>query len=235
MSTFPEGFDDGCKRFFDSEHTRRPGRNLYPEVFDTAMFPLQRKREMEAMIKVARATNPRVVMEIGADKAGSFYHWVKCFSTVEKAIAIEIRGVPYAHLFQKHFPAVDFLFLEGSSYAPDVVERVRQFLGDDKLDTLFIDGDKLGTSRDFLAYRPMLRPGGVVFIHDVQDDPPRVPFTHLVSDGWNTSVILDKSESVEAFQRAEAGVPCSGSYEAWLRTWKGRSCGVGVVHIPKEE
>jgi cephalosporin hydroxylase len=62
----------------ENDKDRMPGLDLYTEIFDHPwLFPLQRKAEMAAMMKLARSIEPKTVMEIGSDKGGSFYHWVK--------------------------------------------------------------------------------------------------------------------------------------------------------------
>lgn len=208
------------------------GQNIYPNVFHNGiLFPLQRMRETEAMIKLARMFNPRVVMEIGSDKGGSFYHWVKGF-TPAKAIAVELRGIPFADSFPKAFPDTRFYFVDDSSYTLGTIAKVKAFLGEDTIDCLFIDGDKGGFVKDVQAYMPMMRKGGLMLLHDVQDvvnaqDAMRWAQKH----GHRTQVILDTSEYDEIAARERAEFPPADSYEGWFRTWKRTSCGVGVIHV----
>jgi hypothetical protein len=171
-------------------------------------------------------------MEIGADKGGGFYHWCKCFSTVEKAIAIEIRGLPYAKIFEQHFPQIEFCWVESSSYSPDTVQVIREFLLGVPIDVLFIDGDKLSANKDYSAYKPLVRSGGFIFIHDVNgedgEEPSRM-FKDL--DHPCKSIVLDQSESHEALARESRGEPVTTPYEGWLRYWKGLWSGVGVIRV----
>lgn len=199
-----------------------------PEIFDhPLLFPLQRRAEMTAMLQLAASIQPETVMEIGADKGGSFFHWAQCLPTVKRAAALECRGVPYLSLFQKHFTGVDFFGAGGSSYDAANVAAVREWLGTRSLDVLFIDGDKCGTDKDFAAYAPMVRPGGLVMIHDVNEMsilPSR--FFYSLKRNYRITAIIDGREA-----KSVEGRPPKTSWEGWLQIWQENSCGVGVVHI----
>lgn len=218
--------------FFRSESSREPGQNLYWDIFNHGvLFPLQRARETQEMMRRARTLQPKVVMEIGADKGGSFYHWVKCHPTVKKAIALEIRGVPYASAFKAAFPDVEFLFLEAASLDGTALRAVRAFLGEDSLDCLFLDGDKGFFDRDFYAYLGFTRPGALVMLHDVNGAaPPVVAFGELQRH-FHCELVYDGTEGVEARKRAQRGELIKTGYEGWLRIWQDSGCGVGIVHV----
>jgi cephalosporin hydroxylase len=236
--SFPKGIQEEWARFVKDNGALEPGRDMYPEIFDNGLlFPLQRRNEMALMMQLARSVSPRVVMEIGSDKGGGFFHWCKSLPTVRRAVAAEFRGVPFIDAFLKLFPATGFCFIEGSSFDPSNVQKVREFLEQNpiqpgKLDCLFIDGDKNGTAKDFAAYAPLVRPGGLVFIHDVEmkDIHPSQFFYSLAAD-YRIMAILDGREGREAEARERAGEKCTTAYEGWLRIWKWTSCGVGVVQM----
>lgn len=226
------------EKFMLAEPFRRSGDDSYRDIFNNGwLFPLQRVNETAAMIRLARELKPRVVMEIGSDKGGGFYHWIKGLPSVKRAVAIEYSGVPFASAFERMFPEVDFHFIHASSYELATVESVRHFLAEDKFDCIFIDGDKGRTRDDFEAYVSMVRPGGLIFIHDVEQSiykgavpNPSEAFYEL-RKRYKLSVILDGREGMDAETRERGGEVPTSSYETWLRTWKWNSCGVGIVHI----
>lgn len=233
---FPPGMLDDIQQFLSTDATRPPGQDLYPEVFASRLFfPLQRQAELRKMIRLARWYNPTVVMEIGTDKGGGLYHWLKCLPTVKVAIACEIRDTPYWRLFNNAFPTVEFLWLGGvSSYAPTTVSRVSRWLNKQTIDVLFIDGDKAAFARDFDSYRPYLSRQAIVFMHDVQDQGPmRDAWLRCRWQGEWHEEILDVSDYEEARRREKEGIPSANAHEGWLRYWKGRSCGVGVIGFGK--
>ncbi len=230
---FPEGMLREIEEVLRLTKKQKPGKDLYPEVFNfSCVMPLQRKNELKQMMATARKVNPKVIMEIGADKGGGLFHWVKCFSP-ERVVACEIRGTPYSELFEKAFPEIDFLWLPESSYDPVVVQKVNHWLGLDAFDCVFIDGDKANFMADFNAYKHMVKKGGIAFMHDIQDDAPGTAFEQAKTDPavLLASTIIDISEGTEAKQRENEGLPSTGCYENWLRIWGGRSCGVGVLYL----
>lgn len=237
---FPVGMVEEITSILYTDAMIPSGQDLYPHVFESAMFfPLQRQREMAKMIALARSVAPAVIMEIGADKGGSLYHWCKGLMPT-RFIAAEIRGTPYSDVFEQAFPSIDFLWLPLSSYDPPAPAEVELWLGKqggaDQIDVLFIDGDKREFYRDFMTYLPMMRPSGYVFMHDVNPDPDPAPYEAFakartdprIGRSW---VILDATENVEALEREQQGLPEDTAYEHWLRYWKGISCGVGVLKL----
>jgi hypothetical protein len=233
---FPPEMMGSIKKFFEEIHpTLSPGYDRYDPVFESQLFyPLQRRYELELMIRTARTIRPYSVMEIGADKGGGLYHWCHCLPTVRKVIGCEIRGTPYRDLFKHNFPNKSFFWGECDSRSPAFLSCVGTFLGSDGLDVLFIDGDKTKMVEDFDAYRPLMSRGGLVFIHDVQDREPKQAFLEIAGRGYHHEVIIDTSEVAPTLEREKAGIPPANPYEGWLRHWHGRSCGVGVIYMPTD-
>lgn len=201
------------------------------KVFDhPVLFPLQRRRELEAMLALMQSA--QVIMEIGADKGGGVYHWLAA-TLARHVLAIEIRGVPYAPLFVEAFPDRQIDCAATSSYAPEGVAWTRERLGGALIDVLFLDGDKAAYDQDFALYAPLVRPGGLVLMHDVNPTPPtpiRAVFDAL-GQAYRTEEIRDVSEGQEALDRLARGEPATTAHEQWLRYWNVTSCGVGVVHV----
>lgn len=230
---FPQGMVEEIEEFLSIDGTRQRGQDIYPAVFETGLFfPLQRKAELASMMREARRIEPKVIYEIGADKGGGLYHWCKCLPSVERVIACEIRGTPYRHSFEKAFPEIEFLWLEESSYTRKAKSQVMEFLLQDKIDCLFIDGDKAAFETDFETYKDLLSENAIVFMHDIQDQAPFNAY-HTVSQkhGLQTKEIVDTTDWLEESDKMVAGIAPSTNYEGWLRHWKGMSCGVGVLYL----
>lgn len=222
---FPIGMMDCIRKFFATEDTRDPGFDVYQDVFDTELFfPLQRQAELALMMQEARKINPVTVMEIGSDKGGGLYHWCKSLHSVTQVIACEIRGTPYASMFEDSFPNITFNWQPKGSI--DAVLDVRDWLGIDKIDCLFIDGDKGKFVEDFDAYLPLMNPNGIVFMHDINDREPTLAFEKVICRGYRHKRIIDTSD-----YRRETIKPSNTPHGGWLRHWRGRSCGVGVIYL----
>lgn len=240
---FPAGMMLEWSTFMETYKSLKPGLDWYPEIFATQLlFPLQRPKELAAMIRLVRKRNPRTIMEIGADKGGGFYHWVKCLPSAWAFIGCEVRGTPYSSLFENGFPDKHFFFIPASSYEPSTVQAVNRFLKNDYpegvpgyIDVLFLDGDKAEFVLDFDSYRPLMNPNGVVLFHDVCDPAPGESFRKVIDRGYKHEVLIDRSDSEEALWREKQGIPSTGPHEAWLRHWRGRSCGVGVVYLGERQ
>lgn len=231
---FPPEMMPCIEAFFKDVHPHlTPGLDLYPEVFETSLFfPLQRKEEMRRMIQIARSINPRTVMEIGADKGGGVYHWCQCLPTIERMVVNEIRGVPYLKVFQDNFDHLGFCWFDGGSRDREVLNLAYSYLKRDPIDVLFIDGDKTKMVEDFDAYLSLMnKQKGIVFIHDVQDREPKKAFETIRDRGYRTEIILDTREVWESIHREQLGQLPLNTHDQWLRHWKGRSAGVGVVYV----
>lgn len=231
-SDLPKGLGDLWDEFFETQKQTHVIQDCYSDVFKhPILFPLQRARETAAMMQRARHLTPEIVMEIGADKGGSFYHWVKTQPTVKKAIALEIRGTPYAESFRRAFPDVEFLFLPSASLEAWALREVRSFIGAEAIDCLFLDGDKSAFDRDFYAYLGFTRPGSLVMLHDVYGTAPPAKVFEGLKEHFATELILDTTETEEAGRRAASGEAITSGYEGWLRVWQTPTCGVGIVRV----
>lgn len=200
-------------------------------VYDSPCHPLQRKRELDAMLTLAKHLLPRhVAVEIGTSRGGGVFHWAIYF---DRVAGYDINGQPYADVLQEMFPGVDFHFQHASSLEPQSIAWLREWLAGDPIDVLFIDGQKTGGAfrKDFDNHLPLMSENGIVFMHDIQSTAAMDWRGIEESKRWVTARIIDTSESVEAVQRMLRGEPATTAYEKWLRGWRGRSAGVGVVFL----
>lgn len=221
---------------FLAAESRRPSLAAsLDDLFASSMFPLQRRREMERMLALAPAA--QVLLDVGSDKGGGIYAWIKALPGLRRIAVCEIRGCPYAAAFQRHFPQIDFLFLQASSYDPRTVAKIRRWLAADRFDLAFLDGDKGNFHKDVAAYEPLVRSGGgYLCLHDVNpgphDEPPPVKvWRELSGRHASASLIYEPAEGLaaQAWSKAHLGVKPHNSYDGWLRIWGATSCGVGVI------
>lgn len=198
------------------------------------LFPLQRRRELEKMVGMAASLKPEVGLIVGSDKAGDVWSFLNGCPTLKTLIAIEIRGVPWTDEFRKAFPRVEFLTFADSSYAPETVRAIQDFLGDSQIDFAFLDGHKGHFVDDFDAYLPMVKKSGLIFLHDIVEchggDPTVRAWAKIKGRGYATEEIIDFSEGVEEMKRPPA--PPATAHAGWLRIFHNRSCGVGCVTVP---
>lgn len=111
-------------------------------------------------------------MEIGTAEGGTNFLLGAALPEVTLKIGVDLF-VRNTRLLQAYCrPACKQVFVNGSSYHPQTVERIRSVLGARQLDLLFIDGDHTydGAKADFDCYSPFVRAGGLIAFHDIVPD-----------------------------------------------------------------
>jgi len=79
------------------------------------------------------------------------------------------------------------IFIKGNSHDPTTLKKIKEILGDNVLDVLFIDGDHSysGVKEDFALYNNLVHPGGIIGLHDIVDSEYHRRKDCFVSDFWN--------------------------------------------------
>jgi hypothetical protein len=212
------------------EYLAKPKKDrTFDAVFESPMFPLQRKRECSAMLEIIDRTIEKplfAMMEIGADKGGNVLLWMQRFYPLAMIVS-EWRGVPYAGVLKEAYPEARFNFLD-NSYDPTNVRNIYSFLDGGKIDVLFLDGDKANFLRDFDCYRAAVSDTGIVFVHDINDKAPTEAYNQLIERGFKHQEITDTSELGDLPEESQRT-----AYQHWLAHWQGKSCGVGVLYMQK--
>ena len=135
--------------------------------------PIQRRDEFVRLLGLVRSVAPSRVCEIGTASGGMLCALARAARPDATVVALDIA---YTNERQAAFPEFArrtqrLVCLEGPSQSPRLLARVRQSL-DGPLDVLLIDGDHAYESvkRDFELYAPLVRPGGLVILHDIVED-----------------------------------------------------------------
>lgn len=133
---------------------------------------LQIDSEIIGLIKKVKEYKPEVFGEIGTFECGNLFLMTHAIPSIKKVVAIDL-------VFQHKglFEALsgfdrELGFFEGYSTCNKIFRKVKHFLGDDKFDLLFIDGDHTyeGVKGDFEKYRCLVKDGGLIVFHDVVPD-----------------------------------------------------------------
>ena len=208
----------------------RLGFTAFAYVMQSRCHPLQRSFEMQEMFNLVQGNKPRVVVEIGTSRGGGVYHWADNVECVDRIAGVDVNGQPYAPVFREMFPSIDWHFHHGSSLERDWLDGLIAWLGGDKIDVLFIDGCKTAFRTDFDNHLSLMSPSGIVFMHDIQSTAAAAWKQLEERSPWDTCRLIDTSESLAAMQRMRRGEEAT-AYEKWLRSYRGRSAGVGVVFL----
>jgi len=132
----------------------------------------QNESELVRFVETARAIDPRTVCEIGVQDGGTNFILSRALGTVDTMIGVDLHVSLKCQLRYFRRPDLRLSLIEGSSHAARTRRRVADILDGRLLDVLFIDGDHSheGSVRDFLLYRRLVRPGGIIAFHDIVPD-----------------------------------------------------------------
>lgn len=159
------------KALLAAYESARANDKLYE--FAVAQFgPHQIKGEILSFLDFAKARKPRRICEIGVADGGTNFLLTHVPGVGGDVIGIDLllKNKRKLRLFQDHEGQVTLL--KGSSSDNTMLSRVKVALKGESLDLIFIDGDHSyeGVKADFLAYSPLVRPGGMIAFHDIVQD-----------------------------------------------------------------
>jgi cephalosporin hydroxylase len=129
---------------------------------------LQKRWELTRLVALVRARRPRVVVEIGVARGGTFWAW--CRSAAPDALLIGIDQRDSERPIDSYaLPTQTVSLLMGDSHDPELEARVRAELAGRQIDFLMIDGDHSyeGVIADYLTFAPLVAANGLIALHDI--------------------------------------------------------------------
>lgn len=162
--------------------------------FGGLLRPIQSPYELTRWIERIAIVKPKLVVEIGTAKGGTFFLMSRAADANATLISIDLPGGLYGGgypfwkkpFFQHIIGGGKIVhFLRGNSHAASTVAELRKLLAGRPIDLLLIDGDHSyeGVKTDFYLYSPLVRPGGVIGFHDIVEN--RLDPDIRVSQFWN--------------------------------------------------
>jgi predicted O-methyltransferase YrrM len=156
------------------------------EPFGIRMAPLQSRWEFRQLLEEVAQVRPKTMLEIGTARGGSLLAFTRLCAPDAHVVSIDLpRGpfgggyplwkVPLYKVFAGPGQRLDLV--RGDSHSASTFAQVQSLLGGRKLDFLFIDGDHRyeGVRSDFETYTSLMRPGGIVALHDIAAPHPDHP------------------------------------------------------------
>lgn len=140
----------------------------------------QKKEEWLQFLTILDEHKVKNVLEIGSYDGGSTMSFSLICDTLYTIEFIDPR-----YDVNKMKDNCSFTYIQGNSGLPEIVELVHK-MTDTKFDLLFIDGNHVGefAGDDFLNYYDMVRPGGLVALHDIIDSTYHQKFNILIYKVW---------------------------------------------------
>ena len=130
---------------------------------------IQKEQELASFLALLADQPPEVVVEIGSDAGGTLWAWQQIGA--RRVIGVDQPKVAYSsgNDLDEH----DAEVIYGDSHQEGTLVALKDLLGGELVDLLFIDGDHTyaGVRRDFEMYSPLVADQGMVAFHDICHHP----------------------------------------------------------------
>ncbi len=168
-------------------------KEVIKEAYEIGM--LQIRSEIEALARTVLMTMPQNIMEIGSHRGGTMYLWCKLLNNNGKRIVVDLPSGGFGGLDQEAIDKRNAMMkswtgnlsiVNADSHATATYEKIRETLGGEKLDFLFIDCDHTyeGVKLDFFMYKSFVREGGLIAFHDIKESQLHSNQNCYVSQLW---------------------------------------------------
>ena len=134
----------------------------------------QKETEIVSLLAIVSKLPLESAVEIGTGNGGTFYMLCKAAESNAVLLTIDLdndwKRTALLRSCAKHGQRIHVI--RGNSQDRKIIEKVIRTFGSRGLDLLFIDGDHsfAGVTKDFELYSKLIRPGGIIAIHDILPD-----------------------------------------------------------------
>lgn len=143
--------------------------------------PAQDRMEIAVLAERVRELEPEIIVEIGTRHGGTLFIWSQVSKTLKLLISIDlpedmprkgyfVERIKLYQLFTANQPQCQLELLRMDSQQESTHAMVEKLLGGRRIDFLFLDGDHnyAGVKRDYQMYSELVRPGGLIALHDIR-------------------------------------------------------------------
>jgi len=164
--------------------------------------------DLKKLIVVLSAINPQKILEIGVNHGGCLVFWDHLAGPNGLTVGMDDGGCIDTQIFSmfhpkhcKYVPVSELHIVQGNSHRPESFQLVTEIF-DGALDFLFIDGDHTyeGTLMDYHMYGPLVRPGGIIAVDDINMGDERV------ARAWNDMTSLGGEKTVTSNRPHALGI-----------------------------
>lgn len=133
----------------------------------------QIKSEIISLLNEIKMLKPKIIMEIGTARGGTLFLFSQVIPKNAKIISIDLPfgnfgggyrfwRIPLYKSFTKK--GQKMYLVRKNSHDRKTLSKIKEILGKNKIDFLFIDGDHtyVGVKKDFELYNPLVRKGGII-------------------------------------------------------------------------
>lgn len=151
----------------------------------------QDAHELHLAVELAASILPSVIVELGCDRGGTLYAWRQLCERVY-GITWAQNADSHGEACQEHGAQVHYGDTHDSFSWAWLIGK----LAGTPVDVLIVDGDHFlsGITQDIRDYGPLVRPGGLIMVHDI------VPKDYPLVEVWKLWPLLR-----ERYQTSEIG------------------------------
>jgi cephalosporin hydroxylase len=140
-----------------------------------SLAPSQIRSELTRFVELVEEESPRTIVEIGTGLGGTSVLLTRAAADDGIVVSVDLPvGPRRGRLLAAAARASQRVHcLRADSHVPATLERVRALLRGRRVDLLFVDGDHSaeGVRADLALYRPLVRTGGWIALHDIVPGP----------------------------------------------------------------
>ena len=149
------------------------------ELFDLriSVQPVVASQQLDEIVPALERIErlrPQRVCEIGTAAGGTLYLLTRVSAPDALVVSIDLGISPHTRALRARLarPGQRVVSLAGDSHSEETAVRLERLLDGQPLDVLFIDGDHSyeGVRADFERYGRLVRSGGIIALHDVNED-----------------------------------------------------------------
>lgn len=137
--------------------------------------------EIKRLLELVAQEHVHRVLEVGSAGGGTLFLFARAAASDAFLVGMDLPQYTggglsswRAAIYEKGFtsPGQRIRIILGNSHDETTRARVEKTLGAEPVDFLFIDADHTyeGVRRDFEMYAPLVRPGGLIALHDIEPD-----------------------------------------------------------------
>jgi cephalosporin hydroxylase len=183
---------------------------------------MQKHPELTGLLDLLVERPPENLLEIGTAQGGMFFALAHVALSGAKLASVDLPGGNFGGGYTSRgeeriksyvLPTQKIKMLQADSHDADTHARVVDWLEDEPLDFLMIDGDhsREGVRQDWEMYGPLVGSGGIVAFHDVapHESDPQCQVSGLwqeIKTTHNTSEIIQPPKANGSGQWGGIGV-----------------------------
>jgi predicted O-methyltransferase YrrM len=193
------------QRLMEEEETREDVLNTVAKFGGwgryTSIKTMQYREELSDLLQILEKENPRTILEIGEARGGSAYTFCRSLNC-EKYIGVDLPDLHDIKLTRDKKELLDLtatqtVHVRGNSHEESTVNRVKESLGNEGVDFLFIDGDHSyeGVKKDFELYSKLVCEGGIIAFDDIRHSEGVEKFWNEVKRDYKSETLVFYGES----------------------------------------